>query len=77
MKHILGFTRSQWMPPWGECLQRIASVATMDNTFVKTKENANKTQLLANNYNTFRSLVVYENISSYQMLSLDNNWKSY
>jgi hypothetical protein len=29
MEHIPGFTRSQWMPPSGECLHRIAAVAAM------------------------------------------------
>jgi hypothetical protein len=29
MKHIKGFTRSQWMPPSGKCLRRIALAATM------------------------------------------------
>jgi len=27
MEHIQGFTRSHWMPPLGECLRRIASIA--------------------------------------------------
>ena len=29
MEHIQGFTRSQWMPPSGECLRRIAPTAAM------------------------------------------------
>jgi hypothetical protein len=31
MDHIPGFTRSQWMPPLGKCLRRIASAAAMVN----------------------------------------------
>jgi hypothetical protein len=33
----------------------------MVNKFVETTQNTNKTQLLASNYGTFWSLVVYEN----------------
>jgi len=29
MEHIQGFTRSQWMPPLGECSHRIAAAAAM------------------------------------------------
>jgi len=29
MEQILGFTRSHWMPPSGECLHRIAAAAAM------------------------------------------------
>jgi hypothetical protein len=47
MKHILGFTRSQWMPLSGKCLCRIALAVAMDNKFVETTQNTNKTQLLA------------------------------
>jgi len=36
MKHILGFTGSQWMPPSGECLRCIAPAAAMVNKFVET-----------------------------------------
>jgi len=53
MEHIQGFTRSQWMPPSGECLRRIALAATMVNEFVETTQNTNKTQLLPSNYRTF------------------------
>ncbi len=61
MKHIRGFTRSHWMPPLGECLRRIAPAAAMVNEFVETTQNTNKTQLLASNYGTFRTLVNSEN----------------
>ena len=53
MKHILGFTRSQWMLPLGECLRPIALAAAMVDEFVETTQNTNKTQLLAKNYSTF------------------------
>ena len=33
MEHIQGFTRSQWMPPSGECLRRIAPAAAMVKEF--------------------------------------------
>jgi len=33
IEHIQGFTRSQWMPPSGECLRRIAPTAAMVNEF--------------------------------------------
>jgi hypothetical protein len=37
MKHIQGFTGSHWMPPSGECLQRITpSAAVVVNEFVET-----------------------------------------
>ena len=49
------------MPPLVECLRRIAPAAAMVNEFVETTQNANKTQLLAINYGTFRALVVSEN----------------
>ena len=32
-EHILGFTRSHWMPPLGECLHRITAVAAMVDNF--------------------------------------------
>jgi hypothetical protein len=59
--HVQGFTWSHWMPPLGECLRRIAPAAVMVDEFVETTLNTNKTQLLASNYGTFRSLVVCEN----------------
>jgi len=49
------------MPLSGECLRRIAPAAAMDNEFVITTQNTNKTQLLASNYCTFRALVNSEN----------------
>jgi len=52
MEHILGFTRSHWMPPSGECLRRIAPVAAMVEKFVENTQNTNKTQLLASNNDT-------------------------
>jgi hypothetical protein len=33
MEHILGFTRSHWMPPLGECLGPIDPVAAMVDNF--------------------------------------------
>ena len=61
MEHILGFTRSHWMPPLGECLRRIAPAATMVNKFVENTLNTNKTQLLTSIYGTFRAPVISEN----------------
>jgi hypothetical protein len=61
MKHIRGFTRSNWMQPLGKCLRRIAPAAAMVNEFVETTQNTNKTQLLASNYGTFRALINSEN----------------
>jgi hypothetical protein len=58
MKHILGFTRSQWMPPLGKFLRCIALAAAMVDEFVETTQNTNKTQLIASNYSTFQLLVV-------------------
>ena len=49
------------MPLFGKCLHRIAPVAAMVGGFVETIQNTNKTQLLASNHDTFRSLVVCEN----------------
>ena len=45
MKHIPGFTRSQWMMPLDECLHHIALAATMVDKFVETTQNTKKTQL--------------------------------
>jgi hypothetical protein len=61
MEHVQGFIWSHWMPPLGECLRRIAPAAAMDEEFVETTQNTTKTQLLASNYGTFWSLVVYDN----------------
>jgi hypothetical protein len=49
------------MLPLVECLRRIAPVAAMVDEFKRNTQNTNKTQLLASNYGTFWSLVVYEN----------------
>ena len=61
MEHYQGYTRSHWMLPLGECLRRIAPAAAMVDELFETTQNTNKTQFLASNYGTFRSLVVYEN----------------
>ena len=53
IEHIQGFTWSDWIPPLGECLRRIAPAAVMVDEFVETTLNSNKTQLLASNYGTF------------------------
>jgi len=53
MEHNQGFTQSQWMPPSGECLRRIAPADVMVDKFVETTLNTNRTQLLASNYGTF------------------------
>jgi hypothetical protein len=45
MEHILGFTRSHWMPPSGESWGGIAPVAAMVDTFDCKQKNTNKTQL--------------------------------
>jgi hypothetical protein len=52
------------MPPSGKCLRRIAPAASMVNGFIETTHNTHKTQLLANNYGTFRALVVCENFGT-------------
>ncbi len=49
------------MPPSGKFLHRIAPAAAMVKELIETTKNTNKTQLLANNYGTFRALVVSEN----------------
>ena len=64
MEHIQGFTWSLWMPPLVECLRRIAPAAAMVDEFEQNTQNTNKTQLLASNYSTFWSLVVYENFGT-------------
>ena len=53
MEHIQGFTQSQWMPPSGECLRRIAPTAAMVDEFEQNTQNTNKTQLLPSDYRTF------------------------
>ncbi len=52
MEHILGFTRSHWMPPSGKCLCRIASAAAMVDKYIKNTQNTNKTLFLASDYST-------------------------
>jgi hypothetical protein len=49
MEHILGFTRSHWMLPLGQCLHCIAVAAAMVDDFgSKTqKSNNNKKLFLA------------------------------
>jgi len=61
MEHIRGFTRSDWMPLSVECLCCITLTAAMVKEFESNTQNTNKTQLVASNYGTFRSLVVCEN----------------
>ncbi len=63
MEHIWGFTRSHWMPPSVKCLHRITPAASMVKEFKPNTQNTNKTQLLASNYGTFRSLVVCESFN--------------
>jgi hypothetical protein len=60
IEHILGFTRSYWMPPSGECLHCIAPAATMINKYIENTQNTNKKSFLARDYGTNQSLVVYE-----------------
>jgi hypothetical protein len=42
MEHILGFTRSHWMPPSGECLHCIAPAAAMVDKYIENTQNTNK-----------------------------------
>jgi len=49
------------MLPLVKCLRRIAPAAAMVNKFEQNTQNTNRTQLLASNYGTFQSIVVYEN----------------
>ena len=64
MEHIQGFTRSYWIPLLVECLLCIAPAVAMVEKFEWNTQNNNKTQLLASNYGTFWSLVVYENFGT-------------
>jgi hypothetical protein len=41
MEHILGFTRSHWMPPLGKCLRHITSAASVVDEFVEKTQNTN------------------------------------
>jgi len=56
MEHIQGYTGSHWMPPLGECLRRIAPAAAVVDKFFENTQYNKKTQLLAINYGTLRSL---------------------
>jgi hypothetical protein len=42
MEHILGFTRSHWMPPSGEHLRHIALAAAMVDKFVENTKTQTK-----------------------------------
>ena len=42
MKHNQGFTRSQWMPPSGECLHRIAKAAAIVDDFGRKHKTLTK-----------------------------------
>jgi hypothetical protein len=47
MEHIMGFTRSHWMPPSGECLHCVVAVAAMVDDFGrKNKTLTNKNLFL-------------------------------
>jgi hypothetical protein len=57
MEHILGFTRSHWMPPLGKCLRCIAPAAAMVDEFVENTQNTNKKLFLASNYQLWYNLI--------------------
>ena len=61
IEHVQVFNGSHWMPPSGKCLRHIALAAAVVNELIEITQNTNTTQLLANNYGTFRSLDVWEN----------------
>jgi hypothetical protein len=61
MEHIQGYTGSHCMVPLGKCPCYIALAATMVIKIGGKHKNTNKTQLLASNFGTHQSLVVYEN----------------
>jgi hypothetical protein len=42
IEHILGFTRSHWMPPSGKCLCRIAPAAAMVDENIENTQNITK-----------------------------------
>jgi hypothetical protein len=52
MERILGFTRSHWMPPLGECLHCIAPAAAMVDKYIENTQNTNKKLFLASVYST-------------------------
>jgi hypothetical protein len=51
------------MPPSVECLRRIAPAAAMVDEFEWNTQNTNKSQRVASNYGTFRSIVVCEDFN--------------
>jgi hypothetical protein len=61
MEHIQGYIGNHRMPSLGKCLHGIAPAAVVVDKFIENTQNTNKTQLLASNYGTNQSLVVYEN----------------
>jgi hypothetical protein len=60
MEHIQGFTRSQWMLPWGKCLRCIAPGAVMVKKIVENTQNTNKELFSASNLWYNQPLVVCE-----------------
>jgi hypothetical protein len=76
MKHIQGFTWNHWMPPLVECLCRITPVAAMVEEFESNTQNTNKTQLLASNYGTFRSLVFVRIFTPKRTLFSSSMWQA-
>jgi hypothetical protein len=42
MEHILGFTRSHWMSPLGECSHHIATAAAMVDEFGRKHKTLTK-----------------------------------
>ncbi len=51
MEHVLGFTRSHWMPPLGECLRHIAPAAAMVDEYIENTQILKKA-FLASDYGT-------------------------
>jgi len=64
VEHIQDFTWSHWMPPLFKCLRRIAPAAAMVNKFEWNTQNTTQKLILASNYGTVWSLVVYENLGT-------------
>jgi hypothetical protein len=52
MEHILGFTRSHWMPTLGKCLHCIAQLAAMVDEYIENTQNTIKKLFLASDYGT-------------------------
>jgi hypothetical protein len=52
MEHILGLTRSHWMPPLDKCLRLIVPAAAMVDTYIENTQKTNKKLFLASNYGT-------------------------